>query len=271
MSTPGGIGVTARTAPSMPTSCATAAAVAGASPVTITVRTPSCDSCLTSGAESGLGGSLKPTSPASFSERSGPNATASTRSPCSSSRRASSAIRSFMSSPALPATRSAITEYAPFVTTLTAPVASRTVAEAHFCDGSNGVKLCRSSCSRSDDGAVAAERTAASTGSAPLVELASAPSCSTCAAVKPSPGTVSATASEFMVSVPVLSAQSTSTPAASSSAESRVGSTPRRPKARAPMVPASVNIDGRATGMEARRAMSTSGTTCTNGIPITNA
>ena len=68
-----------------PTARATIAAVAGASPVTITVRTPSVCNSLTSAAESARGGSLSAMIPASFTAPGGPMATASTRKPLASS------------------------------------------------------------------------------------------------------------------------------------------------------------------------------------------
>jgi hypothetical protein len=61
------------------------AAVAGASPVTITVRTPRACNSLTSAAESGRGGSLSAISPASFIAVGVPAATASTLNPFASS------------------------------------------------------------------------------------------------------------------------------------------------------------------------------------------
>ena len=64
---------------------ATMAAVAGASPVTITVRMPKPFNSLTSAAESLRGGSPSAMRPASFIPVRGPAATASTRKPLSSS------------------------------------------------------------------------------------------------------------------------------------------------------------------------------------------
>ncbi len=63
----------------MPTARATVAAVAGASPVTMSVRTPRACSSAISAAESDLGGSLSAIRPASVSAFGGPAATASTR------------------------------------------------------------------------------------------------------------------------------------------------------------------------------------------------
>jgi hypothetical protein len=54
--------------------------------------------------------------------------------------------------------------------------------------------------------------------------------------------------------------------AASSTAESRVGKTPWRAKARAPSALASVNVAGSATGMEARTAVKTKGMISLAGI-----
>ena len=80
-----GIGPGGQTAPSSPTACATMAAVAGASPVTITVRTPKPCNSATSAAESARGGSLSAMSPASFIAVGGPAATARTLKPFPSS------------------------------------------------------------------------------------------------------------------------------------------------------------------------------------------
>jgi hypothetical protein len=60
------------------------AAVAGASPVTITVRTPSLCNSVTSAADSGRGGSLSAMSPASFIAVALPTATANTLKPFAS-------------------------------------------------------------------------------------------------------------------------------------------------------------------------------------------
>ena len=72
-------------APSSPAAVATMAAVAGASPVTITVRMPKPFNSLTSAAESLRGGSPSAMRPASFIPVRGPAATAGTRKPLSSS------------------------------------------------------------------------------------------------------------------------------------------------------------------------------------------
>jgi len=61
------------------------AAVAGASPVAITVRTPSALSSSTSAAESPRGGSLSAIRPIGRIAWGAPAATASTRKPCPSS------------------------------------------------------------------------------------------------------------------------------------------------------------------------------------------
>ena len=75
---------------------------------------------------------------------------------------------------------------------------------------------------------------AASKGSAPPSELARVAIARTCDSSKPGKARQAVTTSSLRVSVPVLSAQRTSIPAASSSAERRVGKTPRRATARAP-------------------------------------
>lgn len=91
---------------------------------------------------------------------------------------------------------------------------------------------------------VAAERIAASIGSCPPSELVRAASVKTRASSKPGMGRTAVNASLLRVKVPVLSDKSTSMVAASSTAESRVGSTPRFAKARAPSAEASVNVAG---------------------------
>jgi hypothetical protein len=68
------------------------ATVAGASPVTITVRTPSSCNSLTSAAESVRRGSLSAMSPTSFIAAGGPAATASTLKPCPSSSLAAAVV-----------------------------------------------------------------------------------------------------------------------------------------------------------------------------------
>ncbi len=75
-------------------------------------------------------------------------------------------------------------------------------------------------------------------------------------------GETAATASSFAVSVPVLSAQSTSIVAASCKVESRVSSTPFFASDWAPSAAASVNVAGNATGTAESSAVSTRGTSC---------
>ena len=65
----------------MPTAFATMPAVVGASPVTMTVRTPRVSSSLIRAAESERGGSLNAMSPTSSRASGGPKATAKTRYP----------------------------------------------------------------------------------------------------------------------------------------------------------------------------------------------
>src|ERR1700733_1609312 len=80
-----GMGPGGQTAPPSPTACATLAAVAGASPVTITVRTPNPSNSVISAADSARGGSLRAMRPINFIPSGGPAATASTLNPFPSS------------------------------------------------------------------------------------------------------------------------------------------------------------------------------------------
>ena len=111
------------------------AAVAGASPVTITVRTPKPCSSVTSLAESARGGSLSAISPVSFSAVAGPAATARTRKPFPSS--------SFDSvSPADDGCARPMTAAkAPFTIRCVLPVESVAVASDIFFAGSKGANL----------------------------------------------------------------------------------------------------------------------------------
>ncbi len=153
------------------------AAVAGASPVTITVRTPSPCNSVTSAAESVRGGSLSAMSPTSFIAFGGPAATASTRKPCSSS--------SFAAAVAVGDgwARPMTTAKAPFTTRCVPPPASVTVASDIFVAGSNGTNLIIFGASETAL-PEAADRMAPSTGSCPPSELASAASARTCASSK---------------------------------------------------------------------------------------
>src|SRR5665213_4455941 len=124
---------------------------------------------------------------------------------------------------------------------------------AHCQDtGAKGHQVQTQNCSGDRQAAVAALRIAPSTGSCPPSELASAASARTCASSKPGIGRTFVTLSVFCVSVPVLSAHKTSVVPASSTAESRVGRTPRFAKARAPSAAARLKVAGSATGIEAR-------------------
>src|SRR5580704_4003328 len=109
-------------------------AVAGASPVTMTVRTPSPCNSLMSAAESERGGSLSAMSPASFIAVGGPAATANTLKPFSSSAlAAAAAVDDDCASPITAA-------QAPF-TTRCLPLGPSTVASDIFVVGSNGTNL----------------------------------------------------------------------------------------------------------------------------------
>ena len=245
-----GIGPGGQTVPSSPTARATIAAVAGASPVTITVRTPNVRSSATSAADSARGGSLSAMSPASLSADGGPTATARTLKPCDSSSFA--AVEAVGEGWVRPTT----TAKAPFTIRSLPPLGSTAVASDIFVAGSNGTNVVRFGRSEGLLPA-AAERMAASTASCPPCELASAANASTWASSKPGSGRTVVTFSSLRVSVPVLSAHRTSMDAASSTAERRVGRTPWRARDRAPTAAARVKVAGSATGIEARTAVST--------------
>ena len=74
------------------------------------------------------------------------------------------------------------------------------------------------------------------------------------------------TARALRVRVPVLSAHRMSMPAASSTADRLVGSTPRAASERAPIAADRVNMDGRATGIEDSTATNSSGASWTSGM-----
>ncbi len=257
--TPSGIAPGGQTAPSNPTMLATIAAVAGASPVTMTVRTPNVLSSEIREVESLRGGSLSAISPMSCMDAAGPAATAKTLKPC------------FSSSSAKPAAMGdgeasfATTVKAPLRMRSTLPFAPVAVASEVFLAGSNGTNAI--SFGRSDAGLlVEAERIAASTASSPPSELARAAKPRTWASSNPGSGLTLVTESSLRVSVPVLSAHKTSIVAASSTAVSRVGSTPSFAKDRAPTAAASVNVAGKATGIAARTDVSNSGMISLHGI-----
>jgi hypothetical protein len=94
------------------------------------------------------------------------------------------------------------------------------VATVRLLTGSNGTKSVCFTCAKSTRDP-AAERTATSIASSLLFCVASAASRSTSSALNEPKGICFSTVSWFMVSVPVLSLHSTSTPASSSIAERR--------------------------------------------------
>src|ERR1700722_7578232 len=111
------------------------AAVAGASPVTMTARTPSVFSSEINAVESGRGGSPRAMIPASFSAAVGPMATARTRKPFASSSFAVLAASGFdCVSPATAAK-------APLTARTVTPAESVAVASDIFVPGSNGTNL----------------------------------------------------------------------------------------------------------------------------------
>ena len=111
------------------------AAVAGASPVSITVRTPRVCNSAISVAESALGGSLRAMMPAIRGASGGPTATASTRKPCASSW---SAVVD-ASGRGCATLMTAAT--APFTMRIVVPLAFTAVAPDIFVAGSKGTKL----------------------------------------------------------------------------------------------------------------------------------
>ena len=154
-------------------------AVAGASPVTITVRTPKVRSSVIIAAESARGGSLRAIMPASLNAAAGPTATAKTRKPCLSS--SSAVLEASGDSPVRPTTA----EKAPFTTRSVMPLESVTVASDILVAGSNGMNWFSFGRSVTAMGETTAERIAPSTGSSPPSELASAAIAITCASSKP--------------------------------------------------------------------------------------
>ena len=112
-------------------------------------------------------------------------------------------------------------------------------------------KMCRS---------FAAARNARSIGSWLASFDARAPVNNTSASVECSHGITPVTASWFIVIVPVLSTQSTSIVAASSTALRRVTSTPRFARSFDPRAVLTVNMTGRATGTALISKTSRSGT-----------
>jgi hypothetical protein len=122
------------TAPSNPTSCATIFAVAGASPVTMTVRTPSALSSEIRESESSRGGSLSAMNPTIWMEGCEPAATAKTRNPCFSSSSAIAAARGAAVVRVVTALK------APLMIRCIFPFASVAVASEIFLAGSKGTK-----------------------------------------------------------------------------------------------------------------------------------
>ena len=157
------------------------------------------------------------------------------------------------------------TAKAPFTIRCGLPAASVAVASDIFLAGSKAANLIKRGASATGLLAAAA-RMAPSTGSWPPSELASAASASTCASSKPGIACTRVTVSALRVSVPVLSAHKTPIDAASSTAESRVGSTPCLASARAPSAAARVKVAGSATGIEASTPVSASGMISSSGI-----
>ena len=108
---------------------------------------------------------------------------------------------------------------------------------------------------------------AASTGSCPPSELASAASSRSRSGSKPAAGRTAVTVGLAAGQSPRLVRAGTSILAASSRAERRVGKAPRAASDRAPTAAARVKVAGRATGIDARTAVSTSGMISVRGMP----
>jgi hypothetical protein len=156
------------TDPSIPTARATVAAVAAASPVTMTVRTPSDWSSASNARESPRAGSPNAISPMNASLRGGPHATPKVRYPALA-RASSSAVTSGLIG-AIAATAAG----APLITRTSVPRRSIATASAVLTAGSNGLK--RSSVIGAPNALLrcAVVRIAVSIGSCPSAELASA-------------------------------------------------------------------------------------------------
>ena len=248
-----------QTGPSSPTARATIAAVTAASPVAITVRTPNVRSSATSFAESVRGGSLSAMIPASRNAGGGPTATARTLNPCDSSSFA--AVESVGDDWTRPAT----TAKAPFTTRRLAPFASTTVASDIFVAGSNGTNAIPFGRSVATLCAAAA-RMAASTGSCPPSEPASAASPRTCASSKPARDGRRSPSARCMSACP--SCPRTGRPSKRPRPPRRDASAehPGVPDDRAPTAAARVKVAGSATGIDARTAVSTSGIISASGM-----
>src|SRR5208337_4575742 len=175
------IGPGGQTAPSSPTARATIAAVAGASPVTITVRTPKVRISVTNAAESARGGSLSAISPAKRIDAAAPVATASSRKPFAWSSLAAA------DNAGIGGARPITEAYAPFtIRSVPPPLGSAAVASEVFLAGSKGTNLI--SFGSLAPLLEAAARVAASTGSCPPSALATAASPSKAASSKPGAG-----------------------------------------------------------------------------------
>ena len=145
------------------------------------MRTPRVFNCVTNSAESARAGSLSAIKPISCIAAGGPAATASTRKPFPSS---SVAAADAVGDGAAIATT---TVKAPLTMRRVPSFESVTVASDIFVAGSNGLN-CESLGGFAETFCLAAERMAASTGSCPPSELASAAMVKTCDSSKPGSG-----------------------------------------------------------------------------------
>jgi hypothetical protein len=154
---------------------------------------------------------------------------------------------------------------APLVTRNRRPSCS-TVASVRLCTGSNGTKpTCLERLSA--DASFRPASTAVSMASRSSALHASAPASTTSSGVAAPIGTASPSVSLFCVSVPVLSEQSTETPAISSIDSSRDTIAFMRDSASAPSAMVTESTAGNATGMDATTTISTNESSLSHGRP----
>ena len=161
------------------------AAVAGASPVTITVRTPSARSSATSAAESARGGSLSAISPDQLHRRRRSGGDRQHAKSLAPPARSPPPPRSATAAP-----RPTITAKAPLTMRCSRTARVRSARSPRTSSSPDRTARIVTSFGASATAfAAAAARIAPSTGSCPPSELASAASASTCASSKPGIGT----------------------------------------------------------------------------------
>ncbi len=232
-----------------PTLAAVSLAMAIASPVTIFTDTPIACAVAIVDAASSRGGSNNGSTP-----RNSQVPSASVR--ATPKERKPRAAKSFTAVSTTPLTvavfsaRARMTCGAPLLTLDVAPSVSVTVASVRLSTGLNGSKWVTVQASSAEVSA-RPPRTARSMGSSLSAREASAPARTTSAALTPVTLNGSPRVSEFWVRVPVLSAQSTSTPASSSMATSLLTMACFVASTRAPTAIVTDSTVGIATGMAA--------------------